>query len=116
MFNTEGVFFRTEGGEANTFGDNLQLDQMQRITGSMQPNVRELFPNRSGDSTSISRLGAFSSSTLGQNVNTSVNSGGRTIRRMNFDSSNSPNSRTSSVTSGETRPLNRTIRVWRRTG
>ena len=106
IFDNEGVFFRTPGGEASSFGGGIQSDQMQRITGN-DTIGSEAF-NRG------TRSGAFlSGSSVGGARNTGVANGG--VYRINLDTSSSPNARTSSSTDGETRPQNRTIRVWKKT-
>ena len=99
-----GDFFRVEGGVAETFdSDNLteQLDQMQRIvSGSLGISVRAEIGDHGALSTSEPVTYGFSS--------------GSTGRDLSFDSSGSPNARTSATTDGETFPVNRTIRIWKR--
>lgn len=106
IFDNEGVFFRTPGGEASSFGAGIQSDQMQRITGSVG-NSRW---RRARWWREVGALSAGPDGGQNQNASGSGDSGS-----INFDSRNSPNSRASSVTSGETRPRNRTVRVWVRT-
>ena len=107
IFDNEGVFFRTPGGEASSFGGGIQSDQMQRITGSFGSR-------RSNNSNTFTSNGAFFRD---GNVSNDGSRGDATFNasRVAFDSANSPNARTSSSTDGETRPQNRTIRVWKRT-
>ena len=107
IFDNESVFFRTPGGEASSFGGGIQSDQMQRITGLVDGN----WMNRGGDVTSLGALARVDDSA----VSARAGAGGGSTRGISFDSANSPNARTSSSTNGETRPQNRTIRVWKRT-
>ena len=109
IFDNEGVFFRTPGGEASSFGGGIQSDQMQRITGSAGRNPNTGLLRDFGDNT----VGAFNKGA--STDNTSSFSSGQEGNLLDFDSANSPNARTSSSTAGETRPQNRTIRVWKRT-
>ena len=75
---------------------SAQLDQMQRITGTLRTRTDGGFSPTNG--------GAFTM-TKGTNYPSSGGtSGARQI--ANFDSADSPNARTSSTTSGETRPRN----------
>lgn len=106
IFDNEGIFFRTPGGEATAFGGGIQLDQMQRVTATA-------FTNQGCAGVFSSFGGAFS----GQNFGNEHDGCGGTssARRLNFDSANSPDAKTSSSTDGETRPRNRTVRVWVRT-
>ena len=106
-----GDFFRVEGGDAEVFdslNDTEQLDQMQRIWGRfsyhrMTQGAWNLSSSGalSGDNNGPSRLNADSTSVSNNN-------------RIIFNSADSPNARTSSTTAGETRPVNRTIRIWER--
>ena len=105
LFENEGVFFRTEGGEASSFGSGVQNDQMQRIVGSYGNS-------RTGDGFEFNVSGAFS---IGPSGATNSREGSETGASFEFDSANSPNARASSTTDGETRPKNRTIRVWKKT-
>jgi len=110
MFNTEGAFFRTEGGGANSFEGDLQSDQMQRLTGGIGSGTSAAAWN---NSSFANPRGVFSTSTrVTSTIGASGNRGGW---RLGFDSRRSTGARTSTSTSGETRPLNRTIRIWRRT-
>ena len=71
---------------------SFQFDQMQRITGALQT-----WSPQGSDFND----GAF---TPTQVASTRPNSGSQTSARYNFDSSNSPNARTSSTTDGQTHP------------
>ncbi|WLD56883.1 hypothetical protein NFC81_09080 [Salinispirillum sp. LH 10-3-1] len=109
-FDTEGIFFRTEGGEASAFGSGIQADQMQLLTG-------QLYQITQRPTSNANRLGVFSATTRISNDGLSQ-SGTRYAYYpvVDFNSSNSPNARTSATTSGQTFPRNRTIRVWEKTG
>lgn len=89
LINTEEAFIR-----ARTVSGELQMDQMQRITGKLK-NIR---------STTFVGEGMVSIE-AGSNGN---GTGGADISPKNivFDSANSPNARASSTTSGETRSKN----------
>lgn len=113
-----GDFFRVEGGEALAFDPNNlteQLDQMQKITGETYlgqgngagPGINLLNGTYSGaisltktNSNDYSQILGFASANYTKDIK--------------FDSSGSPDARTSSTTDGETRPVNRTIRIWKR--
>ena len=98
-----GDFFRVEGGEAEIFDPtNLteQLDQMQLIIGYA-----------TFSRSSIGASGAFHTSS---SSNTRPNSGSLSTTNLHLDTSRSANARTSSTTEGETRSINRTIRIWER--
>lgn len=106
-FDDEGIFFRTPGGEALAFGGGIQQDQMQRITGEIGgPNLLLR--------TDGTPEGALSGSIKNSGVASSGGSGAA-ITRLDFNSANSPDARTSATTDGETRSINRTIRVWEKT-
>jgi len=99
-----GDFFRAEGGSALAFSPtNLteQLDQMQRITGEG--------PADASSTHSISFDGAFSFVAGGAGPGGQGDGG-----KFYFDSADSPDARTSTTTDGETFPVNRTIRIWKR--
>lgn len=89
LINTEEAFIR-----ARTVSGELQMDQMQRITGKLK-NIR---------STTFVGEGMVSIE-AGSNGN---GTGGADTSPKNivFDSANSPNARVSSTTSGETRSKN----------
>jgi len=99
-----GDFFRVEGGNALAFSTtNLteQLDQMQRITGEG--------PADDDGTHSIPFDGAFSFVDGGDGPSGTGNGG-----KFYFDSADSPDARTSTTTDGETFPVNRTFRIWKR--
>lgn len=79
---------------------SAQLDQMQRITGRLG-SARNVFNNM--DSPNIQ--GAFTTSSL-SNTGTASGSVNQNAAVADFDSADSPNARTSSTTSGETRSRN----------
>ena len=105
IFDNEGIFFRTPGGEATSFGGGIQQDQMQRITGRF--DVLKRVPGNTQGMASVSS---------GANYRWSgTDSSNQATNRISLDSANSPDARVSSSTSGETRARNRTIRVWHKT-
>lgn len=89
LINTEEAFLR-----ARETSGVLQMDQMQRITGEWT-SLRTRFEGSSS--------GAITVSDLSQG---SATSGGADGLLFKFDSANSPDARTSSTTSGETRSKN----------
>lgn len=93
MFNTEGVFFRTEGQGASSFGGGVQGDALQQ---------HEHRVNESWAPTDLDETGGkyiVGADARGSLISQPVNTGGVYTGR----------------TSSETRPRNRTIRVWRKT-
>jgi len=94
MFNTDGVFFRTEGEGAAGFG-GIQGDTMRNVTGTFGFRAEI-----QGSST-----GPFRQTATGTRPTGSSGTGGR----IDFDISRSV------PTSSEFRPRNRTVRVWRKT-
>nr|BDD43793.1 hypothetical protein 12 [Spirochaetaceae bacterium] len=82
LFDTEGIFFRTEGGNALAFGGGVQTDELKSHSHTY---VEAYNPQWKGNGTNSKPL----HSTMTSN--------------------------TSSVGGTETRPRNRTIRVWVRT-
>jgi len=106
QFETEGVFFRTPGGEASVFGSGIQEDAMQRITGRTGKSVQHQGNGHQG------RSGVFSSFT---EFWTGNRSGGSTAGSYHFDSSGSTSPNPAKTDDKETRPRNRTFRIWKRT-
>lgn len=100
MYEEDGVFFRTGGGEALPFGEGIQEDAMQRMEGAIN-GVQGWNPG-SG------------SGVLIHNRSSAVGTGGSASTTNNFsfrfDNANDPNIRTAN----ENRPRNMTIRVWER--
>jgi microcystin-dependent protein len=99
-----GEFIRSwddgRGVDSGRAFGSAQLDQMQRITGSMVPQ----YGSRSDTFNSSQADGAFSGAT------SSAHSGAGGVAgfavRFSFNSANSPDARVSSSTSGETRARN----------
>src|SRR5699024_9705865 len=92
MFNTEGVFFRTEGNGASSFGGGVQGDAIRNITGNTHSGWDRGTPS-----------GAF----RWLNTNSSgFSSGGGQGGPMSFDASRVV------PTASENRPRNLTVRVW----
>jgi len=89
LINTEEAFIR-----ARTVSGELQMDQMQRITGKLK-NIRSTQFNSEG-MVSI-EAGSDGNGTGGADTSP---------KNIVFDSANSPNARASSTTSGETRSKN----------
>ena len=112
IFDNEAIFFRTPGSGAASFGGGVQSDQMQRITGRLGGSDLSLFGRIRG---TFIREGVFSSTAITTNSGRDAAGSDNSLDIINIDSANSPNARTSSSTSGETRVKNRTIRVWKRT-
>ncbi|VDA99368.1 Phage capsid and scaffold [Olavius algarvensis spirochete endosymbiont] len=104
QFETEGIFFRTPGGRASAFESGIQEDAMQRITGIMARNVQH---QSSGDGSS----GVFRY----RYVCGGNSSGGNSSGRYTFDSAWSRSPATAKTDDVETRPRNRTFRIWKRT-
>ena len=109
LWDSEGVFFRTEGTGATA--DNAgrvngqQPDQMQRLEGT---GFRY---GGGGTSTSMTFTGVFSrGGASGGSIR--YDTSGNTGVLVNFDSANSPNARASATTAGETRSVNRLIKIW----
>jgi len=105
MFETEGVFFRTPGGNASAFGSGVQADEFKahNHTGST---------NSAGAHTHS--YATFDEGTWGQSSGAHV--GGRTATKTT--SSSGAHTHTLSINNrggNETRPVNRTFRVWRKT-
>ena len=114
LWDGEGVFFRTEGDSTTADNDGRvdgrQQDQMQRITGDAQRSGTSMGFSARG----ASYTGAFSAkgglSTLWSDSGTGGGSNG-----FDFNSADSPDARASATTAGETRPVNRLIRIYERT-
>ena len=107
-----GDFFRVEGGNALAFSTtNLteQLDQMQRITGDL---IDQYLTTASRSY--LNRNGALDLEDKGYTAPGSSQASGTLSESLTFDSSKSPDARTSSTTDGETFPVNRTFRIWKR--
>ena len=108
MFNDEGVFFRTEGQGASSFGGGVQGDAIRNITGNTNVlrGVSNIHVLRGAS-------GVFSawdtSSIYSRNVELVENTDEYTLLRFDFDASRVV------PTAPENRPRNRTIRVWRKT-
>ncbi|MDC7218653.1 MAG: hypothetical protein PQJ59_01860 [Spirochaetales bacterium] len=108
QFESEGIFFRTPGGYASSFNSGIQMDAMQRITGSINVAAGNAGPLRSDADLS----GVFSSgSTTYDSFDTSSADG----VELDFDSADSTSPNSAKTNDYETRPKNRTIRVWKRT-
>jgi len=89
LINTEEAFIR-----ARTTSGELQMDQMQRITGKLK-NIRS--SHIAGEGMVSIEAGSHGNGTTGEIP---------PPRNIVFDSANSPNARVSSTTSGETRSKN----------
>jgi len=99
LYETEGVFFRTPGGLASTFGSaDIQEDAMQGMTGWIRD---------------VAHGGAHEGSSAGVfefNQGSSWGNAGGGGRTDSFHFDNSRQVRTAT----ETRPRNRTFRIWKR--
>lgn len=85
LFNTDGVFFRTEGGNALPFEGGIQPDELKSHSHELGGQY--------------ARVGVEDFA----------------LTRNGFNYTASPNSRTADEGGDETRPKNVTIRVWRKT-
>lgn len=107
VFENEGIFFRTEGGEASAFGSGIQGDAIRNITGKIETKNFG-----AGDGSLIfNSTGALNKVTNGGTSTASVESrrNSAIMDRLEFDASRSV------PTAPENRPRNRTIRIWERT-
>ena len=107
IFDNEGIFFRTPGGEALSFGGGIQLDQIQRIFGEVGNTDGHGFEGLRGTKVATGPFSARNS--VGRRTGSSSSS--NQTRIIRFDTNDDPNVRSGS----ETRPRNRTVRVWVRT-
>lgn len=107
---TESIYFRTRGANSDIGRvDGLQVDQGQKITGSISTTrAVALFDAVAEGAGALSVINASKRRKEGDVQGTLADS-------IAFDSSGSPNARTSATTSGETRVTNRRIKVWKRT-
>ena len=99
LINTEQRFLRAGASGVK------QMDQMQRITGTV---------NARGSALDIEISGAFSGSYYNDLRNWIGNSASFSRNNILFDSANSPDARTSDTTDGETRPKNITATYYMR--
>ncbi len=107
IFDNEGIFFRTPGNNATAFGAGIQLDQIQRIFGEIGNTNGHGFEGLRGTKVAT---GPFSArNNVGDRTGRSASS--NQTRIIRFDTNDDPNVRSGT----ETRPRNRTIRVWVRT-
>ena len=105
-----GDFFRAEGGRAASFGSS-QGDAMQRISGNVQIAARE------GSSTGRSfqdTNGVFSNGVSQTWLRANADNYWSSSPRLDFDSIDSTWPSSAKTDNYETRPANRTIRVWKR--
>lgn len=108
QWDDEGIDFHTEGYDTTVHGasadraDGLQLDNMQRITGTL-----------SGGQESLGGTGAFSGGDAGASLRPS--NGSASTRGLNFNSADSPDARVSQTTAGRTTDRNRLVRIYKRT-
>lgn len=111
QWDTESIYFRT-GGTAAADGrvNGSQADQMQLITGGLS-TIDAAGIGFSRADGSVSGVFSVGSSSKGS----SPSSTGTVGRNILFSSANSPNAKVSSATTGETRVVNRRIKVWKRT-
>src|SRR5690625_2358289 len=100
MFNTEGVFFRTEGQGASSFGGGVQGDAIRNISG-----IFSAYSYEDGGPSGPFRSTISNTSQLGADNPIET----RTYIRFSFNASREV------PTASENRPRNRTVRVWRKT-
>jgi len=117
LYDDEGTFFCTEGydyddaSSANKRASGLMPDQGQKLTGRF--STRKAHTDQS---LATGSGGVFSLVNRGSSSATIERGGSQSPRdKIFFDSSGSPNARTSHTTAGRTVPRNRLMRVWRRT-
>ena len=99
MFNSEGVFFRTEGQGASSFGGGVQGDAIRNINGQ----VTSIWGRESTSGTGPFSIGDKVEQTLAGGTNRND------LVRIDFNASSQV------PTASENRPRNRTVRVWRKT-
>ena len=97
IFDNEGIFFRTPGGEASSFGGGIQGDAIREIQGTV-----DLGATNPGTG---AQTGVFRKSF----VNINERGGNNIGTRLTFAASRVV------PTANENRPRNRTVRVWVRT-
>lgn len=105
QWETENVFFRTNGTDYQARTTGLSADQMQAITGS----ISTFATNASLLTATATTAGALSKGT----VSNATSPAGASIVGYNidFNSANSPGARTGAITE----PRNRLVRIWKRT-
>ena len=106
-----GDFFRVEGGNALAFNAGRQNDALLRVTGSFTTRN-----TASGGDVVTGFTGAFSDG--GDNSGTitvGTDSANQNRRIINFDNADSVSPNASKTDDDETRSVNQTIRVWKRT-
>ena len=104
LINTEEAFLRPR----ETAGE-LQFDQMQKITGDTGANHM-----RMGNTINGINLGNGALSITGNSPNGRGSAEDTSYEGIAFDSSNSPDARTSDTTDGETRPKNLSVTAYMR--
>jgi hypothetical protein len=101
LFQYEGVFFRTEGADASGFGGGIQSDAVQNFNGSLNEVIFHGNNGGSGD-------GLFA--VEGPNTgDAGMGASNANRRRVTFDAGRQLR------VANETRPRNRTMRIWRKT-
>ena len=103
-----GDFFRAEGGRAAAFGSG-QNDAMQRISGLLRAKAGADHGVFSSSSNGIfSDVIDYRSRATGDSVVRASHAG------INVDSANSTSPSSAKTDDYETRPANRTVRIWKR--
>ena len=108
LFNNEGIFFRTEGGNALSFGGGIQADEIKSHTHSGSTNSAGAHTHNSGVSTGSgtgSEVTAFQRSNYRSSNPVTTGSSGAHSHTLSINATGG----------AETRPRNRTVRVWKRT-
>jgi hypothetical protein len=115
MYDDEGIDFHTEGYDTVLHGrgqarqaDGIARDEMQKITGDTEFS-------RLGYDADIINNGAFNSVSSPISGTGAEIDSGTTRVKIQFDSSLSPNAKTSDDTDGRTTDRNRWMRLWERT-
>ncbi len=108
QYQSEGVFFRTPGGEALAFNGGVQDDAIRNITGRLRADSGGYGGFARGSTNLPDNLFAAEAGSSGAPTGVSGYNNSKTVF---FDASKAPGVKTAN----ENRPKNRTFRVWRRT-
>jgi len=107
LFSNEGIFFRTEGGNASSFGGGIQEDELKSHTHSGSTNSAgehtHSIPSNDSGGSSTNRVDTAGGAAISHNL--IVPSAGAHTHTLSINATGG----------SETRPRNRTVRVWKRT-
>lgn len=123
IFNTEGVFFRTEGGNASAFGGGVQGGAIQShghsaSTGAAGSHYHLTGTSVEGSSADYGERARYGLEQIGAGRRATGGAGDGSPRYSPKTNASGSHAHTVTVNSSggvETRPINRTIRVWVRT-